>query len=101
VAIQSVMGKALALKHGIDPENPDSFLFIDNGVAFAKSDGVLQLVSHLSGPVRILKIGRLLPRLVRDWLYDRTARNRYHLFGRFDICMVPEAEIRHRFSLPD
>jgi predicted DCC family thiol-disulfide oxidoreductase YuxK len=100
VAIQSDEGRALAVQHGIDPENPDSFLFIENGQAFAKSDGVLRLVAHVSGPARLILLGFALPKSVRDWLYDRVARNRYRIFGRASACLVPDDDIRHRFSLP-
>jgi predicted DCC family thiol-disulfide oxidoreductase YuxK len=101
VAIQSEEGKALALRHGIDPENPDSFLFIDENRASAKSDGVLALLDHISGPARLLRVGKLLPKPIRDWVYDRVARNRYRLFGKYSSCMIPDAALRKRFVLPE
>jgi len=101
VAIQSREGRALAQAHGIDPDEPDSFLFIEDGHALTKSDGVLALLRHLDGPARLLLIGRILPRGLRDWLYDRVARNRYRLFGRKTACEMPDPAQRHRFSLPD
>lgn len=101
VAIQSAEGRRLALEHGIDPNEPDTFLFIDNGKALTKSDGVLALVQHLKGPVRFAQIGRIVPRLWRDWLYDRIARNRYQLFGRSETCFLPDAGTRGRFVLPE
>lgn len=101
VAIQSPEGRALALRHGIDPDEPDSFLFIEDGKALAKSDGVLALVRHLNGPARLLLAGRILPRGLRDWLYDRLARNRYRWFGRKESCEMPDPAQRHRFVLPE
>ena len=101
VAIQSREGRALALAHGIDPDDPESFLFIEDGKALGKSDGVLALVGHLGGPARLLLIGSVLPRAIRDWLYDRVARNRYRLFGQKTACERPDPAQRHRFSLPD
>jgi len=101
VAIQSREGQALATAHGIDANEPASFLFIEGHQALAKSDGVLALLGHLGGPARLLLAGRLLPRPMRDWLYDRIARNRYRLFGRKTACGMPDASQRHRFTLPD
>ncbi len=101
VAIQSHEGRELALAHGIDPDAPESFLFIENGIASLKSDGVLALVRHLGGPARLLLAGQCLPRALRDWLYDRVARNRYRLFGRKTSCEMPDPAQRHRFSLPE
>jgi predicted DCC family thiol-disulfide oxidoreductase YuxK len=37
-----------------------------------------------------------LPRAVQDWLYRRMARNRYALFGRTDMCAVPDPRLRKR-----
>lgn len=101
VAIQSREGRELAEAHGIDPDEPDSFLFIENGKALAKSDGVLALVRHLNGSARLLLLGQVLPKRWRDWLYDRVARNRYRLFGKKDSCEIPDPATRHRFTLPD
>lgn len=101
VAIQSEEGRALARRHGIDPDEPDSFLFIEHGQALARSDGVLALAGHLGGPARLLLLGRVLPKRWRDWLYDRVARNRYGLFGRKRSCELPDPAQRRRFTLPD
>ena len=101
VAIQSREGRSLALANGIDPDTPESFLFIENGQALAKSDGVLALLDHLDGPARLLLAGRLLPKPLRDWLYDRVARNRYRLFGQKTACEMPDPAQRHRFTLPE
>ncbi|AZO78165.1 MULTISPECIES: thiol-disulfide oxidoreductase DCC family protein [unclassified Bosea (in: a-proteobacteria)] len=101
VAIQSREGRELARTQGIDPDEPDSFLFIEDGKALAKSDGVLALTQHLNGPARLLLLGRALPKRWRDWLYDRVARNRYRLFGKKDSCEIPDPATRHRFTLPD
>jgi predicted DCC family thiol-disulfide oxidoreductase YuxK len=101
VAIQSREGRALAQAHGIDPDDPESFLFIEGGKALAKSDGVLALLRYLRGPARLLRIGSVLPRAMRDWLYDRVARNRYRWFGRKDRCERPDLAQRHRFTLPE
>jgi predicted DCC family thiol-disulfide oxidoreductase YuxK len=101
VAIQSREGRDLASAHGIDPDAPESFLFIESGEALGKSDGVLALVRHLDGPARFILLGQGLPRVMRDWLYDRVARNRYRLFGRKSSCEMPAPGQRHRFSLPE
>jgi predicted DCC family thiol-disulfide oxidoreductase YuxK len=101
VAIQSGEGKKLALHHGINPANPDSFLFICNGQALTKSDGVLALLAHVKGPARVLRVGVIFPRFLRDWIYDHIARNRYQIFGRAKSCMVPTAALLHRFTLPE
>jgi predicted DCC family thiol-disulfide oxidoreductase YuxK len=101
ITIQSATGQALALKHGIDPANPDSFLFIENGIALAKSEALLALAKHLKGFARLSPLAKIMPQAMRDWLYDRIAQNRYQWFGRKNTCDVPDLANRHRFVLPE
>jgi predicted DCC family thiol-disulfide oxidoreductase YuxK len=101
VAIQSAEGRSLARTHGVDPDDPDSFLFIENGVAYPKSGGIIALTRYLKAPWSGLAALRLLPRPIRDWLYDRIARNRYRLFGKRRHCLLPDPAMRQRFALPD
>jgi predicted DCC family thiol-disulfide oxidoreductase YuxK len=101
VAIQANEGRALAKSYNIDPDNPNSFLFITNGHAYEKSDGVLQLLKHVGGPARILSVGAIVPHVLRDWLYDRIAQNRYSLFGKSEVCHLPQQKHQHRFVLPE
>ena len=99
VAITSVEGRALARAHGLDPDDPQSFLFVADGRVHAGSDGVLVLASHLAGPFGWLRWFGWVPRSLRDPLYRLVARHRYRLFGRTEACMVPDPMERHRFVL--
>lgn len=100
VSIQSREGRAMAVEHGIDPDAPESFLFLERGRALARSDGVLALIRHLGGPARLLLLGKSLPLKWRDRIYGFVARNRYRL-GRRQACIVPDEAQRHRFTLPE
>jgi predicted DCC family thiol-disulfide oxidoreductase YuxK len=101
VSIQSAEGRALALKHGIDPDEPDTFLFVESGVAHAKSDGVLALFRHISGPGRVILLARFMPKALRDRLYAFIAPHRFRVFGKREACLIPYDAIRNRFALPD
>lgn len=94
-AIQSVYGISLAKHFGIDPENPDSNAVIHGGVAYFRSDGALTVLSLLPGLgwVRVL---RVVPQGLRDAIYNLVARNRYQIFGRSEVCLVPDEEMRKR-----
>lgn len=99
VSIQSEEGRAIAIEHGVSPDDPSTFLFIHGGQAFEKSDGVFALINHLKGPVRLLRVGRIVPHFLSDLIYDFVARNRYLIFGRTDACIVPDPSTKHRFVL--
>lgn len=99
VAIQSDEGRALAERNGLDPDDPATFLFIENGQVLEKSDAVIALSRHLNGPAGVLPLFRFVPRKLRDALYGLVARNRYKIFGRTETCMIPQPETRDRFVL--
>ncbi|MEM8798257.1 MAG: thiol-disulfide oxidoreductase DCC family protein [Pseudomonadota bacterium] len=101
ISIQSKEGQRIARDHGIDPENADTFLFIENGRALARSDGVIALSRHLNGPFSLLRFGWLVPRFLRDFAYNLVARNRYRLFGKRAGCRPVTPETRARFTLAE
>ena len=94
--IQSRYGRALAQGLGIDPEIPQTIAVIVGGRAYFKSDSAIHALARLPR-WRWVRVFSILPRPVRDWLYDRVAQNRYRLFGRTDSCMVPSPERMRRF----
>ena len=67
-----------------------------------RSTAALHLVAALTGPCRLLAVFRLVPRPLRDLVYDLVARVRYRVFGRHDACPVPDAGDADRFIVdPD
>jgi predicted DCC family thiol-disulfide oxidoreductase YuxK len=95
--LQSTRGRALLIRHGLDPEDPDSFLLADGAAGYANSDAIIRVVTALGGAWRLAALFRLVPRLLRDRLYRWIARNRYRWFGRREACMVPSPEMQGRF----
>jgi predicted DCC family thiol-disulfide oxidoreductase YuxK len=97
--IQSPYGRALALAHGVDPETPESFLFLDRGRPLTKTAAIGALLRRLDPPWRWLAFVDRLPRGPTDAAYDWIVRNRYRLMGKRDRCMTPTAQQRARFIL--
>jgi predicted DCC family thiol-disulfide oxidoreductase YuxK len=64
---------------------------------YVRSDAFLAILRHLGGAWRLLGVFAVIPRPIRDWVYDAFARWRYRIFGRFEACPVPPAEVRARF----
>lgn len=93
--IQSPYGTRLADTLGIDPDDSDTNAVIHGGVAWFKSDGALTVLSCLPrwSWVRVLFA---VPRPLRDAVYNVVAKNRYRIFGKYDACIVPDAELRAR-----
>jgi predicted DCC family thiol-disulfide oxidoreductase YuxK len=94
--IQSPYGRQLAERLGIDPETPETNALIAGGRAYFKLDSMIEALQRFPR-WRWVRVLAILPRPVRDWCYDRIARNRYRLFGRTERCMVPTPEVSRRF----
>jgi predicted DCC family thiol-disulfide oxidoreductase YuxK len=88
VPVQSPYGRRLAARFGIDPEAPQTVAVIRDGRAAFKLDAALAVLDGVPG-WGWARLARLLPRPVRNWGYDRVARNRYRLFGRTESCSLP------------
>ena len=94
-AVQSPYGTRLAQTFGIDPDDPDTNAVVRGGVAYFKSDAALTVLSALPrwSLTRALFV---VPKPLRDAVYSLVARNRYRIFGKFDACFVPDADMRAR-----
>lgn len=64
---------------------------------FQRSDAAAAILQDLGGGYRPLALFRLLPRVVRDAIYDWIAAHRYRWFGKLDACRLPEKGSEHRF----
>lgn len=94
-AIQSDRGRALALKLGIDPDNPETNAVLLDGKVYLRSDSALAVLSMLPN-WRWTGVFRAVPKPVRDRLYSLIARNRYRLLGRRAVCDLGGSEYSNR-----
>jgi predicted DCC family thiol-disulfide oxidoreductase YuxK len=94
--IQSTLGRSMLKHYGLDPENAESWLYLLDGKAYTSLDAIIRVGTRLGGWARTLRILEILPRHVQDWLYRRIARNRYRLFGRTNMCDVPDRDFKRR-----
>lgn len=96
-SLQSELGRDQLVRNGLDPDALHSMIVIENGKLFQKSDAVLRIVARMDGAWPGLRIFRIIPRFLRDALYDLVARTRYKIFGKKEVCMIPTPELKERF----
>jgi predicted DCC family thiol-disulfide oxidoreductase YuxK len=94
--IQSDLGQAILQHYGLDYGNPESWVYLADGNAFASLDAVIEAATRLGGVGHVFLVFWVMPRPVRDWLYRRIARNRYAIFGRTQMCAIPDAALKQR-----
>lgn len=94
---QSPTGKSLLERGNIDAIGADSVAVYDEGRFYLRSAAILHIARRLRGIWRLGYAFVIIPRPVRDMIYDFVARNRYRWFGRRETCRVPMETDRDRF----
>jgi len=100
-ALQGAFGQAVLARHG-ELRGVDSMLWVDpaDGAMteriHVRSDAALRACEYLGGWWRLFRIGRAVPRVMRDGLYRTIARHRHRLVTG-ERCLVPTPEQRARF----
>lgn len=102
-ALESSFAAPILRRHGVsttaldtvyvvvDPHQPAERLL-------ARSEAALFVLATLGGIWSVAAaVGRVVPRPVRDAVYNLIARNRYQIFGKFDVCPLPDPRHRHKF----
>jgi predicted DCC family thiol-disulfide oxidoreductase YuxK len=93
-ALQSEAARGLIAGETV---RPDSIALVENEKFYWKSTAALRIARRLGALWPMLYVFILVPRPVRDWVYDVIARHRYRWFGKQDACMMPTPELRERF----
>ena len=86
----------------VGPEPPggwQSLVLVDAAGTHHQSDAALRLAGHLGGVWRVALVLWVLPRPLRNAVYDWIAHNRYKLFGKKASCRIPTPQERQRFVL--
>ncbi len=96
-ALQSEIGQELVLKFKIDTSKVDSIILIDGEKHYEKSSAALRISKDLSGAYPLLFGFMIVPKFIRNAVYDYIARNRYKWFGKKESCMIPTAELKSKF----
>ena len=92
---QSKTGDALVRHYGLDPTDPETWLFLEAGQAWSGMEAIIRIGERLGGATRLATLLRVLPRGLREWIYRRIAHNRYR-FGKADMCATPDEKLRKR-----
>jgi predicted DCC family thiol-disulfide oxidoreductase YuxK len=99
-ASQSSEGQKLLGERDIKKLAAHSIILLYEGRIYEKSTAALNIVRGLRGLWPLLYCCIVIPRKLRDILYDSISKNRYTLFGIRDSCFVPSEEIKNRFISP-
>lgn len=91
-------GKTLPPQYVHDPStiilfNPE------NSETLIKSDAALRIAKELSFPFFMFIIFIIIPKVLRDKIYEFISLNRYNIAKRRESCRLPTSEEREKFIL--
>jgi len=101
-SLQSAMGRSALQRFGRNPDDLNTFYLVTNyrsesSALLSKASAALFVMKKLGDPWRWLGLFGVIPSPLLDLAYDLTARYRYRLFGRYESCLIPNAEYKKRF----
>jgi predicted DCC family thiol-disulfide oxidoreductase YuxK len=97
LAAQTPLGAALYTHYRLFDDDYRTNILLEDGRVWLKSDGSIRIFVGLGFPWSMAALVKVLPRSLRDWLYDVIARNRLRWFGRRETCFRPDPQDTDRF----
>jgi predicted DCC family thiol-disulfide oxidoreductase YuxK len=98
VALQSNLGQEIVNHIGVQNKNIDSVILYVPGVAYYyKSSAALEIARELGGFFHFGTIFKIIPTVLRNYIYDYVAKNRYSWYGKKASCMIPTPELKSKF----
>jgi predicted DCC family thiol-disulfide oxidoreductase YuxK len=95
-SLQSETGQKLLSEHHL-PAEISTVVVIENDVAYTRSTGALKLTRYLTKLWPLAQMFFIVPRFIRDGIYEIIAKNRYKWFGKHDSCLIPSKGLREQF----
>jgi predicted DCC family thiol-disulfide oxidoreductase YuxK len=101
-SLQSDFAATLLKRHRRNHQDLDMvYAVLNHGEAnealLAKGDAILLFAKVIGGVWNVARLGRIIPRPIRNWLYDFVARHRYQVFGKYESCMLPDPRDKNKF----
>jgi predicted DCC family thiol-disulfide oxidoreductase YuxK len=96
-ALQSDKGQELLKKFKLNTGDFDTFILIDDEKFYKKSTAALRISKKLNGAWKIFYSLIIIPKPIRDFVYNLIANNRYKFFGKREVCRVPTEQEKNKF----
>jgi predicted DCC family thiol-disulfide oxidoreductase YuxK len=96
-SLQGKLGQEVLKKYQLPADQFHSFILLEGDRIFTRSTGALRIFRELGGGWKLLYGFMIIPRFIRDAVYNFVSRNRYKWYGKREECMVPTPELKERF----
>ena len=81
----------------MEPKHGESMILLENGKVYERSTAALRVARRLGGAWPLLYGFIIIPKFIRDAIYNFVGKNRYKWFGKQESCWVPTPELKSKF----
>ena len=96
-SLQSRFGQEILSNNNLPVNDFNSFVLFDDSKIFTRSTAALKVARKLNGFIKLLYAFIIIPKFIRDAIYNIIAKNRYKWFGKKNECIIPTAELKSLF----
>lgn len=96
-ALQSEYAQRIFREKQIKQDYIESIILLYNNKLYYKSYAALTIFKYLAGLWPVMYIFIIIPKFIRDYIYDYIAKNRIKWFGKTETCLVMTPELKKRF----
>lgn len=94
-SLQSDIGQKLLTAYHV-PADENSLILLTENHYYSKSSAALKIAQQLNFPWNLCYLFIIIPKSIRDFIYNFIANNRYRLFKQ-KACKIPSQSVRKRF----
>ena len=96
-SLDSEVGQEVLIENNLLTSDFNALVYSQRGTMHIKSSAALHVLKNLGGLWKLLFVFIVLPKFMRDFIYDLIAKNRYKVFGQSESCSISNLEIKNRF----
>jgi predicted DCC family thiol-disulfide oxidoreductase YuxK len=96
-SLQGKAGQDYLNKFNLPADTFNSFMLIDGEKLYTRSSGALRMLMHLGNGWQLLYAFIIVPKFIRDGIYNFIAKNRYKWFGKKEECWLPAEDMKAKF----
>jgi predicted DCC family thiol-disulfide oxidoreductase YuxK len=95
--LQGKTGQDLLQRFNLPANNFNSFVLVEKDKVYTRSSAALRVSKTLGRGWQFFYVFMIVPRFIRDGVYNLIAKNRYKWFGKKNSCLIPTPELKDRF----
>ena len=97
ISLQSEIGNRIIQEFNLLVGFDKSVVLVENNSIYFKSTAALRITKKLKGLWPLSYVFIIIPKFIRDSIYEIISKNRFKWFGKKPECFVPEINIKYKF----